>query len=220
LHARATYARRAAGLMAIKATAHYHSTAEIVHKVFPSVIALTIDPDDAVRAQALSLARWLLDRVEKGPAEADTTVAATSAAVNKGAAGSSWAWASSAVTSVFTKVAAPKTPKSDSGDGAAQGPAASKTSAGGRSSTGAAAEEEEVGPHYGSTTPFSPHCHAHNHPIVHARAHTHTRAHMPCSRAPTTFVALTRRTRRTLWTLRVGLHRSKSVLQASDWPFR
>jgi len=208
--------------MAIKATAHYHSTAEIVHKVFPSVIALTIDPDDAVRAQALSLARWLLDRVEKGPAEADTTVAATSAAVNKGAAGSSWAWASSAVTSVFTKVAAPKTPKSDSGDGAAQGQVASKTSAGGRSSTGDAAEEEEVRPHYGSTTPFSPTVmHTTTRLFTHVRART--RVHTCLAHVhPTPFVALTRRTRRrrTLWTLRVGLHRSKSVLQASDWPFR
>lgn len=92
---------RAAGLMAIKATQNFFSTTDLVRKVFPGVVGLTLDPDEAVKTQALNLARGMLDRIENGPAEADMTVAAVSSAMKNNS--SSWAWASSAVTSVISK---------------------------------------------------------------------------------------------------------------------
>jgi hypothetical protein len=91
---------RGAGLMAIKATQHFFSTADLVRKIFPGVIALTLDPDEAVKAQALALARGMLDRIENGRVEADTSVSAVSSA-SKNA--SSWSWASSAVSMALTK---------------------------------------------------------------------------------------------------------------------
>lgn len=56
---------RNAGLLALGATQQYFSASEIAHKVFPGVVAVTLDADVAVKTQAMALCRTLLDRLDK-----------------------------------------------------------------------------------------------------------------------------------------------------------
>eukprot|EP00041_Stephanoeca_diplocostata_P027425 m.753744 g.753744 ORF g.753744 m.753744 type:complete len:369 (+) comp23173_c0_seq13:2170-3276(+) len=114
---------RNAGLLALGATQQYFSASEIAHKLFPGVVAVTLDADVAVKTQALKLSRTLLDRLDKGPADEDTTVTSSSAAASVGTAGggagAAWAWASTAVVSGISSAFKKSTVAADGGGGGA-----------------------------------------------------------------------------------------------------